>query len=83
MDKGASMTESQAKKLAERIWKNQERLRYTFSHSLSAGRFKKDTVEKAIKAINSCQKNEQNSWNPTKEQFIEAFILVCKEESGR
>lgn len=68
------MNKKTAEKIAERIWKNQQRLGYTFSHALSAGRFKASTLELAIAAINKAPKNEANLWNPTKEQFIEAFV---------
>lgn len=71
------MTKNAAKKIAERVWANYKKTKYTFSHSLTAGRFKKSTVTLAIEAINKSPKNELNQWNPTKEQFIESFVSLA------
>lgn len=63
-------------KLAHRIWDNYEKLQYTFSHSLSAGRYKKDTVELAIKAMNNYEKKNKVSNLPKRENFVEEFVKV-------
>jgi hypothetical protein len=75
------VTRNKAEKIAERVWKNYSKLGYTFSRSLSAGRFKESTVKLAIDALNKAPKNKYPSVFLTKEQFIATFIELATSSS--
>lgn len=69
-----------AEKLANRIWNRYEKFQQTFSHNLHV--YSEENRKIALIAINRCERNEGNRWNPTREQFVAEFINVVMEQKN-
>lgn len=64
------MSKNDPSKIAEKVWNNYEKSGKTFSHSLS--QYNEEIKKVSIAAMNQSTKNEENEWNPTKDQFAES-----------